>query len=354
MSREKSPFFCLSFLWSADRIISMNLRSAINLYENKLFPVARTSCPQIKLVICLILFGLVLSARAGAWSAVESEHFVVMHNKSENVARNIQEFSEDFYPQVTASIGYEPEKKIKIWFCRTQKEFDLALGAPIQEWAAGAAYPMRARIVVRDPAYVKDRSINLEHLVKHEIVHVVFGLYLGENIRNVPRWFNEGLAMYEAEEWGYSQYWTMLTGALGNSLIPFHHLAENFPQSEGQARMAYAQSCSIITFMAKKYGEDALRECISLLAEGRDLNEALAGSIGWSFTGLEIKWRRSIKSRYKWISLISSWVVLWSVAVLILIAAYWRRRVKNKKIIQRWEEEDEWLWDSDHDEETYE
>ncbi|MFC1713284.1 peptidase MA family metallohydrolase [Candidatus Poribacteria bacterium] len=322
--------------------------------KNRLSLGARTSCPQIKLLICLLLLGFIFSTRAAEWSAIESEHFDVIHNESENAAREILKLSESFYPRVTTDIGYKPERKIRIWFCRTQREFNMAVAAPIQDWAAGAAYPLRARIVVRDPAYVKDRRINLERLVKHEITHVVFGLYLSKNIKNVPRWFSEGLAMYEAGEWSYAQYWTMLTASLGNSIIPFYELAEDFPWSEGQARMAYAQSCSIVTFIAKRYGEDALRQCIALLAEGRGIDEALAGSTGWGLVGLERRWLKSIKGRYKWISFIGSWVVLWSVAVLILVAAYWRRKVKNRRIIQQWEEEEEWWWEFDDDEETYE
>ena len=326
----------------------------MNLHIHRLSPGARTSYPQMKLAICLLLLGFVLSAQAAAWSAIESEHFIVMHNESENAARKIQELSESFYPRVTTDIGYEPGRKIKIWFCRTQREFDMQISAPIQDWAAGAAYPLRARIVVRDPAYVKDRRINLERLVKHEIAHVVFGLYMGKNIKNVPRWFNEGLAMYEAGEWSYAQYWTMLTASLGNSLIPFYELAEGFPQGEGQARMAYAQSCSIVTYITKKYGENALRQSIRLLAEGRNMDEALAGSTGWGLTGLERRWLKNIKSRYKWISFIGSWVAIWSAAVLILVAAFWRRKVKNRRIIQQWEAEEEWWWEFDDDEETYE
>ena len=323
-------------------------------FVSRRLPGARTSCPQIKLAIALLLFGLVLSGRAGAWSAVESEHFVVLHNENEKGARNIQNMAENFYPRVTGDLGYVPKRKISIWFCKSQKEFNLALGAPIQDWAAGAAYPQSARVVVRDPAYVKDKRLNLERLVKHEITHVVFGLYVGENGRNVPRWFNEGLAMYEAGEWTYGQYWAMLTGSLGNSLIPFYILAEDFPESEHDARMAYAQSCSIVTFIAKEYGVEALRQCVNLIAEGREIDDALAGAIGMDSVWLERKWLKNLKSRYKWVSLISSWVVLWTIVVLILIIAYWRRKVKNRRIIQQWEKEDEFWWGIDEDDETYE
>ena len=308
----------------------------------------------MKLTIALVLltFVSVLGVRAEIWHSIESDHFVVRFTGNEGAARDIQNIAEDFYPKVTSDLGYSVEGKITIWFCKSQKEFNRAVNAPIQDWAAGAAYPLRLRIAIRDPASGKNKKINLNHLVRHEITHVIFGQYVGQNLEYVPRWFNEGLAMYEAEEWTYGQYWTMLTGALSNSLIPLYELAEDFPQRESQARMAYAQSCSIVTFMAKKYGSNSLRECVRLIAEGRGIDEAMAGATGIDTIWLEKKWLKDIKKRYKWISLVSSWVVLWGFVVLIALIAYWRRRVRNRRIIKQWEEEEELWWNFEEDEEA--
>jgi hypothetical protein len=306
----------------------------------------------MKLTIALLTFIFALGARAETWSSIESEHFVVMFTESKGAAQDIQKIAEDFYPKVTSDLGYLVKRKIYIWFCESQKEFARAVNAPIQDWAAGAAYPLRARIVVRDPASGIGKKINLQNLVKHEITHVVFGLYAGRSLRYVPMWFNEGLAMYEAEQWSYGQYWTMLTGALSNSLIPLDELVEDFPRSESRAYMAYAQSCSIVTFIVEKYGSDSIRQCVSLIAEGRSMDEALAGAIGIDSYWLEKKWLKYIKSRYKWISFISSWVVLWGIVILIGLIAYWRRKIKNRRIIKQWEEEEEMWWDFEEDEET--
>jgi hypothetical protein len=306
----------------------------------------------MKLTIVLLTFVFPFSVQAETWSSIESEHFVIMFTESETAARNIQKIAEGFYPKVTKDLGYSPKRKIAIWFCGSQREFDRAVDAPIQDWAAGYAYPLHARIVIRDPAYGSNKKVNLQQLVKHEITHVIFGLYIGRNLRYVPTWFNEGLAMYEAEQWTYGQYWIMLMGALSNSLIPLYDLAESFPQRESQARMAYAQSYSIVTFMVEEYGTDSLRECIRLIAEGRGLDEALAGSTGIDSYWLEKKWLKAIKNRYKWISFVSSWVVLWTFIVLIGVLAYWRRRVRNQRIIRQWEEEEQIWWDFEEDEEV--
>jgi len=303
----------------------------------------------------VLLLSLIFSpsVRAETWSSIESEHFVVLFNGNTDAAHDIQRIAEDFYPKVTRDLGYLVGRKITIWFCESQKEFNRAASAPIQDWAIGYAYPLSARIVIRDPPAVENKRMNLSHLVKHEITHVVFGLFIGQNLKYVPRWFNEGVAMYESGEWSYSQDWIMLTGSLGNSLIPLYELAEDFPAQKSRAQMAYAQSCSIVTFMVDEYGIESLRECISLMAEGRGINEAMAAATGVDTFDLERRWSKHLKSRYKWISLLSSWVVLWGFITLLVIIAYWWRKTKNRRIIQQWEEEERWAeFDEDEDSES--
>ena len=260
-----------------------------------------------------------------------------------DTAQEIQEIAEDFYPKVTSDLGHSVKRKITIWFCESQKEFSRAVNAPIQDWAAGCAYPLQLRVVIRDPASMEDKRLNLSRLVKHEIAHVILGNYLDQNLKNVPMWFNEGVVMYEADEWSYGHYWTMLIGTLSDSLIPLSDLSEEFPRIEAQAQKAYAQSCSVVSFMVRRYGVESLKECIRLLSTGREFDEALASATGTETFWLENKWLKELKRHYRWFSLISSWVVFWGVVILILSIAFVRRKVKNRRIIKQWEEEEE-LW----------
>jgi hypothetical protein len=289
-----------------------------------------------------ILLTLLLSAIVYAedWSIIESDHFVIRYTQNLITARDIQNISENFFPQVTDEIGYSIGRKIDIWFCETRKEFERTVNAPIQDWAAGCAYPLQARIVLLDPILSEDRRIDLARIVEHEITHVIFGLYVKENLNKVPRWFNEGVAMYVSDDWGYSNYWTILTGTLGNNIIPLYDISEYFPQSAYQARLAYAESCSIIMFMVKRYGNDALKRCIHELAKGRPFDEALASATGVNIDWLEGRWMKDLKKRYKWYYLLSSSIILWGGAILILSIGLIRRKVKNQRIINEWEEED--------------
>jgi hypothetical protein len=288
--------------------------------------------------LLILLFSL--HGWADEWAVIESDHFLVRYTESLNSAKDIQDIAEKFYDQVTADLGFSTARKIDIWFCESRKEFNRANNAPIQDWAAGAAYPLQARIVLLDPSFSENKRIDLDHLVKHEITHVIFGLYLGDNLRNVPRWFNEGIAMYTADDWSYGHYWTILTATIGNSLLPLYNISDEFPMRAYQARVAYAESYSIIDFIAKRYGNEALKGCIKELAKGRPFDEALASSTGANIDWIESLWLKQLKKHYRWYSIISSFSVLWGGAVLILAIAFIRRKMRNRRIVREWEEED--------------
>jgi len=291
-------------------------------------------------VALLLTLLLAIIANAEDWSIIESDHFLVRYTQNLSTANDIQNIAEKFLPQASDELGYSTGRKIDIWFCETRKEFERTVNAPIQDWAAGCAYPLQARIVLLDPTLSEDRRIDLARIVEHEITHVVFGLYVKDNLKNVPRWFNEGVAMYVSNDWGYSNYWTILTGTLGNNIIPLFNISEEFPESAYQARLAYAESYSIISFMVKRYGDDAFKGCIRELAKGRPFDEALASATGVNIDWLESRWMKDLKKRYKWYYLLSSSVILWGGAILILSIGLMRRRIKNQKKIKEWEEEE--------------
>jgi hypothetical protein len=299
---------------------------------------------KILTIIIIIAFIPSLDLHAENWSIIESDHFLVRYIQDIKSAQEIQNIAEEFFPEVSNNLGYSTGRKIDIWFCETRKEFNRTNNAPIQDWAAGVAYPLQARVVLLNPILSEYKRLDLERLVKHEVTHVVFGLCIGENLNNVPRWFNEGVAMYESDDWGYGNYWAILTGTIGNSIIPLFNISEDFPVREYQARLAYAESYSIISFISKRYGDEAIKGCIRELAKGRTFDEALASATGASLDWIESRWLKDLRKRYKWFSLLSSGLVLWGGATFILWIAYFRRKWKNRKIIKRWEDEERGLY----------
>ena len=151
----------------------------------------------------LCLFALFLIASSGtradareSWDLVESGNFLVYYHGNVKSAQKIVDIAEDFYPKMRRLMGDVRLGKIEIWVCEAQSEFQAAVHAPIQDWAIGCAFPLSRRIIIQNPRVIIQRDFQLSQVIRHEIVHIIFGQRTQKAIGKIPRWFVEGIAIY--------------------------------------------------------------------------------------------------------------------------------------------------------------
>jgi len=291
------------------------------------------------LSMLLIFVFLSVFAQADDWSTEESEHFIIHFADNRGQARMILQMGESFYADVTKRLG-SIEGKIEIWIF-SQKQFRVAAGAPIQDWAVGAAYARLRRILLREPSFIEERKLELGRVLRHEIVHVIFGYQLRDNIEAVPLWFHEGIAMYESYEWTYGRDWILLGNVLRNSIIPLDQLTTRFPQEANRAQLAYAESFNAVSFIVREHGYEKLRMIIDLLASGESMDRAFKLAINANLTKFQWRWMQYLERHYQWSSILSSSVLLWGTISFIVVWAYIRRRKSRRKQLARWEEEEQ-------------
>ncbi|MFQ6041426.1 MAG: peptidase MA family metallohydrolase, partial [Candidatus Poribacteria bacterium] len=224
---------------------------------------------SIIIVVVILIFILPTPTlpRTDKWQTLETEHFIIHYTNERKQAVLLQRVSENFYQRATDMLG-TITGKIDIWLISGR---DFRATAPIQDWAVGYAYPLKRRIVIKDPSFFENSKLELARVVKHEIVHIIFGARIGEGMKNAPLWFNEGIAMYGSEEWSYSHYWLMLTNVFSKSIIPLNKLSSQFPKEKRLAQLAYAEGFSAVSMIARESGDEKLREITDLLAMGEDM-----------------------------------------------------------------------------------
>ena len=148
--------------------------------------------------------------------------------------------------------------------------------------------------------------------------------------------------MYHAKQWMLSGQRTIEEVTLRNDFIPLIMLTAAFPSDEDAARIAYAQSFSLVSFMLKTYGRPVFHKFIKNLREGMDTNAALFYSTGRNLTQLEREWQAYLKRRHTWFAyLINNIGLFWFVLSVGFVLIYLVKRYKMKRIQKRWEEEEE-------------
>ncbi len=117
----------------------------------------------------------------------------------------------------------------------------------------------------------------------HEMVHV---FTLEATNHRLPRWFSEGLSVYE--EWNTGPLpnrelsMEVLDAIRSGQLLPIDILDEGFvrPRYNGQVQVSYMQAGLICDFIATRWGHDALISMLKSFADKQDTTTALLDSIG--------------------------------------------------------------------------
>ncbi|MCP4396224.1 MAG: hypothetical protein GY801_02790 [bacterium] len=295
------------------------------------------------IVLCLALL-FSCSAFAESWEGLSTAHFYIHYQPVDRrIVQQIQKKSAVIHQTITADIAYEPKRKIAVYLCPDFECFQQKQPSPHKapQWAVGLAYPHLNRIVMRSALKPGEGGrIKPLEIFRHELAHIILEQALTER-GGAPRWLSEGFSMYHAGQWTIHGQRSIEEVTLRGSFIPLSLLTTGFPADEQAARIAYAQSFSVVAFLLHEYDRLFFHKFIAALKRGMDTDTALRASFGMSAKRLELHWQASLKKRYSWFGYLSASGLFWFVLSLIFLLVYLLKRQQVKRIRQRWEEEEE-------------
>ncbi len=224
-------------------------------------------------------------------------------------------------------IGPVPDEYLEVHIVASQGRFDSLSGGALPDWGAGVAIPYRRLIVIKSPLITPgDKSLG--ELVAHEITHVALARRL--NFQPVPRWLDEGMAMYLSAEWSWDD-----NVALGVAVVMGHELAladiEYLNRFNARrAQVAYSMSFLAFKYFLDTYGETGLRLLLDDYQAGRSSDYAFIDAIGADYRSFQQEYASFLRGRYTVVTLLFDSNLLWILLALILVVGFiivrWRRK----------------------------
>ena len=130
----------------------------------------------------------------------------------------------------------------------------------------------------------------LDRVVVHELVHELLDQVTPRGVR-LPRWFHEGLAQHLAGDTYLGAREEDLVWRVGvRRLIPFKELRAGFPRREADLQVAYGQSYSYVSWMAREFGLGELLAVVANTDGKRTFERALVGRLGRTTLELYDAW----------------------------------------------------------------
>jgi hypothetical protein len=290
------------------------------------------------LLISLVPVGLARGATGPATSPplVTTTHFRFHAvDGTENGTRRLAASAEARYRVLCAMLDacdldpllLGPDRPVEAWLADDAQAFAAVFpdGSPMGEWAIGVAFPPQRRMVLRAHGTA---LFSLAETFDHELSHIL--LHAAVGARPVPRWFTEGVAIWQAGEAVLDRLTAARRAALTRNLIPLHELTDGFPAQGAALELAYAQSALFVHWLEREYGVAALPRLVRSMRDGADFDTAFRAAFGAPVETLEELWREGLEASSPALTLIADPEFLWGLTSLLFLwaagARMWRRR----------------------------
>jgi len=178
----------------------------------------------------------------------------------------------------------------------------------------------------------------LASLLTHELAHVL--VHRAARGNPVPRWFNEGLAMAAAGGTGLGDRARIALAVLGDDSLPLSRLDHAFAGGETEVSSAYALAGDIVETLLEEHGDDAGGRILAAIGRGERFDDAFRAVTGRTVAGFEHDYWENRTLWDRWVPIVSSSVLLWGAISFLAVAAFQRRRARDRARLEVWGEEE--------------
>ncbi len=212
---------------------------------------------------------------------------IYWYNRPTSFGQDILQLASNNVDRISNDLGGGLKEPISVWIYQNDEDFHNSLPPGANEWVGGIAFPDLdvASIVVNnydDYTLIRD--------MPHELTHLIFHQVKSNNVQ-APRWFDEGLAVYE-QTYHEPAMNTRLQRALSqHALLQLSDISYQFPADADKAYLAYAESWNLLSYMYTTFGHTRMAMLMKDLgAPHTNFNQDLRLALGVDEAHLENQW----------------------------------------------------------------
>lgn len=250
---------------------------------------------MMRLVYPFLFFFLLIARTAcGQTQVLSNRYFDIYYPAARSrIAEQVGTYGVEELERISRNLKLTAVKRITVSILE-EETYKQRYGDLLPEWGVAFAMPEQNLILLIFPESFRLPS-RLRFIVAHEIAHL---LIHEQAATFLPRWFDEGLALYLSREPNLIDEMQLLFAVAIGGLIPLRQIEHSFPQTGRRARFAYIESASTIVFLVEEFGPSAFMD---ILIAARNENDFRAGFIKATAIDLpqfEMEWRTWIRKRF--------------------------------------------------------
>lgn len=230
-----------------------------------------------------------------------SPHFLLSapYDEAPVLAPYLLPIAEAAYATFAERYGHRPRRTIRIEVYASHEDFSVRTAGVVGLGILGVSFgPV---IALDSPSAGAFGPLNWASVVWHEVAH---SFHLSLSGHRTPRWFSEGLAVYEERDarvgWGADVSPSFLRAFSAGELPPPSKLNDLFlnPESQEQIVHGYFLGSLLVEFIVSRNGFDVIVDLLEGFRERKVLSELVPEVLGLSEAELDEKFDAYLRQRY--------------------------------------------------------
>ncbi len=232
------------------------------------------------------------------WYFIQTDHFdIYFSDGGEKIAEFTAAATESAYASISKSFRYQLVNRVPFIVTNSHNDFQQSnvIGEYLEEGIGGVTELFKNRVLVPFEGNYKQ----FRHVIHHELVHAVINdMFYGGSIQSIiannitlqlPLWFNEGIAEYEAQRWETDSDMFLRDATVHEYLPPISRLGGYFAYRGGQ---------SLWWYIANKYGQQKIGDILNRIKSTRSVEAGFRGALGLGLEDLNERWQKEMKVTY--------------------------------------------------------
>ena len=218
------------------------------------------------------------------------------------------------------------------------------LGAQLPSWVSGYAVGEASTIVLFAQRVHSYPARAIEDLLVHEVTHILN--YRAARGREIPRWFDEGIATIAARTWDIEDRARLIWAVGARDEFSLERVNTFFRGNAPTARRGYSLSAGLVRDLIQEHGQNTSARILRLVAQDvpfpiafRQIVALTPNQAAAAFVERQSVWLR-------WVPLLTSDFMLWmGISVLAFVA--FGMHLQRRRARRRRQAAEEAEWDDD-------
>ncbi|MBN2418977.1 MAG: hypothetical protein JXL81_06300 [Deltaproteobacteria bacterium] len=284
---------------------------------------------KLFLTLTVLMFYLPV-CHAGDLNAIRQDEVVIFFDDGlENAAVSAARIYPDIKEGLEKLVGWKVDFCPAVYLVKNHEQFKRMAG---HDLVVGFAVPRRMQIVI-DYSRMLTKPFSVYSIMKHELCH----LLLHKNIKytNLPKWLDEGVSQWVSDGLAdilIADYSRIDRAIVTGRPIPFRYLSDSFPVDNENLMLAYAQSKSLVEYIAREHDPEGIRRLLNSLSSGNTIDSAVYEVFQVSFDDLENNWYSAMRKKSTWLTLLINhmYEIIFFLGALSLIIAYVKTIIRKR------------------------